>query len=190
MFITYTITHIARALAQLRNVNIDGIVIGSTCIDITLGRPSEGDIDLFTATISPLLDEDNIRRIAHQKGWSTGTTDLGTPSITLNINDTDITIELYENIMDFYIPIEALELCRRGITVEDININYIAPECWIVFKARRGSNKDIAELLIVKQMIDEGILTIDKSIIKRVLELYEEDKQYIVDRLKSLGITQ
>lgn len=188
MLKTFTLKHIAKAIAKLRELGIDGIIIGSTCIDIILERVCEGDIDLFTTSLSPLLEENKIRQIAYTQGWSTGTTELGTPSITMNIDDIDITVELYENIMDFYIPLESLSLCKRSTVVEGVNINYIAPECWVVFKARRGSGKDMMELAILKQMIEEGSLIVDKSLIKKVIDLYEEDKPYIVERLKTLKL--
>lgn len=122
------------------------------------------------------------------QGWSTGTTDLGTPSITMNVDDVEITIELYENIMDFYIPVEALDLCKKNIDAYNTSIYYVAPECWIVFKARRGSGKDIAELSTLKYMVEDGTLNIDKSLIEKLLDFYEEDKHHIVDRLKSIKL--
>lgn len=188
MLKTFTTKHIAKALTQLREYGIDGVIIGSTCIDILLGRTCEGDLDLFITSISPLLEENKIRQIAFSHGWSTGTTELGTPSITMNIDDTEITIELYENIMDFYIVPEALDLCRRTTIIDNIEINYIAPECWIVFKARRGSGKDMTELATVKNMVEEGMLTIDKTLIEKIADLYEDDKHYIIERLKTLKI--
>ncbi|MEM2626931.1 MAG: nucleotidyltransferase, partial [Ignisphaera sp.] len=143
---------------------------------------------LFVTSLSPLLEEAKIRQIAYMQGWSTGTTDLGTPSITINVDDVEITIELYENIMDFYIPVEALDLCKKNIDAYNTNIYYVAPECWMIFKARRGSGKDIAELSMLKYMVEEGTLSIDKSLIEKLLNFYEEDKHHIVDRLKSIKL--
>lgn len=143
---------------------------------------------MFVTSLSPLLEETRIRQIAYMQGWLTGTTDLGTPSITMNIDDTEITIELYENIMDFYIPIEALDLCKRSIDINNTSVYYVAPECWIVFKARRGSGKDIAELSMLKYMVEEGSINIDKSLIEGLLAFYEEDKHYIIDRLRSVKL--
>lgn len=165
------------------------MIIGSTCLSITLGNTEiEEDIDLFTTSISPVLDEEKIRQIAYQREWSTGTTDLGTPSITLNVDGIDITVELYENILDFYIPQESIDICKRSLDVNGLRIDYIALECWIIFKARRGSDKDISSLSLIKQLIDEGVLNIDRTIIEKVTNLYEDDMKYITNRLKSLGI--
>jgi len=172
----------------LRTVGIDGIIIGSTCIDIALDRPSEEDLDLFTTSISPLIEEYKIRQLAYEHGWSTGTTELGTPSITINLGDVDITVELYENIMDFYIPEEALNLCKQSTIIDEVPLYYVAPECWVVFKARRGSSKDMADLSMVRHMVSEGMLKINKTMIENVVNLFEEDKDYIINRLRTVNI--
>lgn len=90
--------------------------------------------------------------------------------------------------MDFYIPQEALDMCKKNIMVDNIDIYYVIPECWIVFKARRGSNKDMAGLAMIKQMVEEKLLTLDKTVIEKLLDLYEEDKHYIIDRLKNIKL--
>uniref|UniRef100_A0A7C4H5F9 Nucleotidyltransferase n=1 Tax=Ignisphaera aggregans TaxID=334771 RepID=A0A7C4H5F9_9CREN len=187
--ITYTIKHVAKVLKQLKDVGIEGIIIGSTCLSIALGNIDiEGDIDLFTTSISPFFDEERIRQIAYQKGWSTGTTELGTPSIILNVEGIDITVELYENILDFYIPSESIDICRQSIEVDGTEITYVAVECWIVFKARRGSDRDILSLSTIKQFVDEGVLPINKTLLEKMIELYEDDKRYIYNRLKNLNL--
>lgn len=174
---------------QLRDAGIDGIIIGSTCLSIALGDTDiEGDVDLFATSISPLFDEERVRQIAYQKGWSTGVTELGTPSVTLNIEGVDITVELYENILDFYIPPESIDVCRQRVELDSIEVKYVALECWIIFKARRGSDRDMATLSKVKQLVDEGVLTVDRLILEKVLEMYEDDRRYIYSRLKSLGL--
>ncbi|MEM1541354.1 MAG: nucleotidyltransferase [Ignisphaera sp.] len=181
--------HVAKVLAQLKDIGIDGIIIGSTCLSIALGNTDiEGDIDLFTTSVSPFFDGERIRQIAYQKGWSTGITELGTPSITLNVDEVDITVELYENILDFYIPSESIDICRQNIEVDGTEITYVAVECWIVLKARRGSDKDVASLSTIKQLVDEGTLSIDRTLLEKMIELYEDDKRYIYNRLKSLNL--
>jgi len=89
--------------------------------------------------------------------------------------------------MDFYIPQQALDVCRRSITVEGTEIKFVALECWLVFKARRGAQSDINALTEVKRLEDDRIVKLDYNLMKRVIELYEEDSHYIVDRLRSCG---
>jgi len=139
-------------------------------------------------SLSPLVEEEKIRRIAYENGWSIGTTELGTPSIIMNIDDVDITIELYENILDFYIPYDAIEICRRRKTIGGEEINYIAPECWAVLKARRGSNQDIDELLMMKNLIERNELKLDHTLLNDTINLFGDESSYIRNRLKSINI--
>ncbi len=97
-------------------------------------------------------------------------------------------MELYENILDFYIPSESIDICRQNIEVDGTEITYVAVECWIVLKARRGSDKDVASLSTIKQLVDEGTLSIDRTLLEKMIELYEDDKRYIYNRLKSLNL--
>ncbi len=147
----------------------------------------EDDVDLFVTSLSPLLDEDIIRAKAYENGWSVGQTELGTPALIVHVDDVDIRVDLYENIHDFYIPSEALDACRRSITVEGVNIVFVAPECWAVFKAKRGANKDMYDLSVLKSLVDRGDLELDISLIKKVAELYEDETRFIFDRLRSVG---
>ncbi len=185
----YTIRHLAKVIDVLRREGIDGVIIGNTCLYIeTKSREFEGDVDLFVTTLSPLLEEDKLREIAHRNHWSTGLTELGTLSLVVNVDGIDIVIELYENIHDFYIPEEALNICTKKIIVEGVEIKYVLPSCWAVFKARRGANKDLHDLRIFKDLVDRGEIDFDTKIVRKLVSLYEEDSKYIVDRLRSIGI--
>jgi predicted nucleotidyltransferase len=180
--------HIAKAIDTLKRIGIDGIIIGSTCLDLTLNRRSiEGDIDLFVTSISLIIEEEKIYKAAEENSWTIGTTSLGTPSITMNIYGDDISIDLYENVMDFYIPIEAIELCKRTSTIDHVEVAYIALECWMVLKARRGADQDIAMLSMVKDLYDKNEITLDLNLMKKIIDIYEEDSKYIYNRLKMLG---
>jgi len=175
-------------VSLLRKEGIDGIIIGSTVLGLALKkREFEDDIDLFTTSLSPLVDEERIREIASRNGWSVGYTELGTPSITLNVDGSDIRVDLYENIMDFYIPQQALDVCRRSLAIEGTEIKFVALECWLVFKARRGAQSDINALTEVKRLEDDRVVKLDLNLMKRVIELYEEDAHYILDRLRACG---
>ncbi len=184
----FTLKELSKAISMLREEGIDGYIIGDTVLGLTMKkREFEGDVDLFTTSISPFVEEDLVRTIADKHGWTVGYTELGTPSITLRVNSNEIRVDLYENIMDFYIPLEALSMCRKSIVVESTEIRYVAVECWAVFKAKRGAMTDMNDLATLKQMVDEGVLKLDRSLLKSVIELYEDESRYIVDRLRSLG---
>ena len=175
-------------IVQLRNEGIDGIIIGNTCIYLTLRQSDlEDDVDLFVTSFSPLIEEERVRAIASQRGWRVGLTELGTPSLILNIDDIEIRVELYENIHDFYIPTEALDLCRRKLTLTGTDITFVAPECWAVFKAKRGSGQDMYALSRLYELYQLGELRLDLVLMKKIAQFYEDEAQYIIDRLQSIG---
>jgi len=185
----FTIEHLAKAIEILRREGIDGYIIGDTVLWLALKkREFEDDIDLFTTSISPFVDEDLVRSIAYRNGWSVGYTELGTPSITMRVDDIELRVDLYENIMDFYIPHEALNLCRKSVVVGNTEIKYVAVECWAVFKAKRGATTDMNDLAMLKQLVEYRSIEIDRSLLKHVVELYEDEARYIVDRLRSVGL--
>ncbi len=184
----YTLAQLAKAINQLREEGIDGIIVGGTCIHITLRRSElEEDVDLFVTSLSPFIEEERIRSTAYRRGWRVGLTELGTVSLILNIEGNEIQIELYENVHDFYIPDEALRICRRSISIHGVDINYIAPECWAVFKAKRGSNQDMYALSKLHELAELGEIKLDISLMKKVAGLYEDEARYIFDRLRSAG---
>ncbi len=184
----YTVKQLAKAIELLQSEGIDGFIVGSTVVQLALRRKElEDDVDLFVTSISPLLDEDLIRSIAYRHGWSVGYTELGTPSISMRINSAEIRVDLYENIMDFYIPTQALEVCRRSIVVEGVEIKHVAPECWAVFKAKRGAISDKNELAELRRLEEEGYIKLDRNLMKAVASLYEEDEKHIINTLRSVG---
>ncbi|RLG86106.1 MAG: nucleotidyltransferase [Thermoprotei archaeon] len=186
---TYTIKQLAKAIESLRSIGFDGVVIGSTVLHLALKSGElEDDIDLFVTSCSPFMEEDRLRAEASRRGWSVGYTELGTPAVSMNIDGRDIRVELYENIYDFYIPEEVLKICTRRITVEGTPVHHLALDCWVVLKARRGSEGDMEALLTIKRLISRRVLRLDTSLMKRVLELYGEDKNFILSRLKGVGL--
>ncbi len=148
----------------------------------------EGDIDLFVTSTSPLLEANKINEIAREKGWSIGVTTLGTPSITMTVNDEEVVVELFENIMDFYIPQELIELCKQEYEISGEKISCISKECWMVLKARRGSNQDLAKLSMVIELAKKNDIKIDKNKLRNAIELFQDESLHIYERLKNLGL--
>ncbi|MCC6045478.1 MAG: nucleotidyltransferase [Ignisphaera sp.] len=185
----YTLKHIVKALEVMAKEGIEGILIGDTCLNIELGNKFfEGDLDLFVTSLSPLMESSRIIALAEEKGWSTGATELGTPSVTITVNNIDITVELYENIMDFYIPQEIIDICQQEYNVEGSKIRCISKECWIVLKARRGSSQDLSKISFALELIERNNIKIDKNKLKKAVEAFAEDAYYICERLRSLGL--
>ncbi|MEL9940296.1 MAG: nucleotidyltransferase [Ignisphaera sp.] len=180
----------AKAIRELAKEGIEGIVIGDTCLNIELGNKSfEGDIDLFVTSMSPLLEADRIYDIAQNRGWSTGVTVLGTPSVSMTVNDEEVVVELFENVMDFYIPQELIDLCRQEYEIGGEKITCLAKECWIVLKARRGSDQDLAKLSLVVDLMKRNEIKIDKNKMKSAIEVFEDEAEHIYERLRNLGFS-
>ncbi len=185
----YTIKDIAWLVKKLGDEGIHGVIIGSTVIDLELRRKAfEDDIDFFVLEPSPLIEEDRYREIAYRNNWQMSYTALGTPKLVVRLpSGEEAIVEFYENIHDFYIPLEMIENAPSKRIGGD-SIRLIRPEDYIVLKAKAAREPDIEDLRIVKEYIDSGKLRIDERIIKRDIELLpEEDRRFVVHKLRELG---
>jgi predicted nucleotidyltransferase len=185
----YTLRHVTKVLEEIAKEGIEGILIGDTCLNIELGNKFfEGDLDLFVTSLSPLMESTRIITVAEERGWSTGVTEIGTPSITVTVDDIDITVELYENIMDFYIPQEIIDLCQQEYNIEGNKIKCLSKECWFALKARRGASQDLSKISFALELLEKSGIKIDKNKLKKAIEAFSEDAYYIYDRLRSIGL--
>ncbi len=185
----YTLKDIAWLVKKLEEEGIRGVIIGSTVIDLELRRKSfEDDIDFFVLEPSPLIEEDRYREIAYRNNWQMSYTALGTPKFVIRLpSGEEVIIEFYENIHDFYVPLEVIENAPAK-RISGTSVRVIRPEDYIVLKAKAAREPDIEDLRIVKEYIDSGKLRIDERIIKRDIELLpEEDKKFVIHKLRELG---
>jgi predicted nucleotidyltransferase len=185
----YSIKDLAWLVGKLRDEGIRGVIIGSTVIDLELRRKEfEDDVDIFALEPSPLIEEDTYREIAYRNEWQMSYTALGTPKFVVRLpSGEEVIVEFYENIHDFYIPLEIIENAPKK-TISGVEVKLIRPEDYIVLKAKAARDPDIEDLRIVKEYIDSGKLKIDERIIKRDLELLpEEDRRLAISKLRGLG---
>ena len=185
----YTVSDLAWLLGRLQESGVRGVVVGSTVIELALRRKQfEDDIDVFVLEPSPLIEEDFYRSLAEREGWEISFTALGTPKLVAKLpSGEEVIVELYENILDYYIPPEILEQAPKK-KIGKTEVRMIRPEDYIVLKAKAAREADIEDLKIVKEYVDEGKLRIDKRIIKRDIELLpEEDRGFVENKLRELG---
>ena len=185
----YTLSDLAWLLSKLQEHGVKGVVVGSTVIELELRRKRfEDDVDVFALEPSPLIEEDFYRGIAEREGWEMSFTALGTPKLVAKLpSGEEVIVEFYENIHDYYIPLEILEQAPKK-KIGKAEYRFIRPEDYIVLKAKAAREADIEDLRIVKEYIDEGKLRIDERIIKRDVELLpEEDRGFVVNKLRELG---
>jgi predicted nucleotidyltransferase len=187
--LTYTLDDLAWVLSKLQQRGVRFVVIGSTVIDLELRRRSfEDDIDVFAFEPSPLVEEDAYREIALREGWDLSYTALGTPKLVVKVpSGSEVIVEVYENIHDFYIPLEILERAPTK-RIKGVGVRLIRPEDYIVLKAKAARDTDIEDLRIIKEYIDERRLRIDERIVRADLELLpEEDRRLAESKLRDLG---
>ena len=184
----YRLEDLYEVLAYIiKDLGLRVAIIGDTSIYYFLGeRVFNKDLDLFVYEGSVLDKEDLLRRGASERMWEIGSTEYGTPKISVRKNDEEIEIELYENIYDFYIPQEIIEK-SKDIRIRDIDLKIIYPEQHIVLKARAGGEQDIESLRVYSDMVKEGVLRLGLAKIKETASLFPEEERLILSRLRSAG---
>lgn len=168
----------SRALGKmidlLRARGVDGVIIGSTSVELALRRESfEGDVDLLVTSTSILANYGVLEELARGYGCTLGATWLGTPSITCFIEDEEVTVDLYENLHDFYIPDEIVEN-SVVYNVLGTKVKAIRPEGYIVLKAVAGRSEDLEVLRRIGEIIRRRELRVDRGLIESTAELFGE----------------
>lgn len=161
-------------ISLLRAKGVDGVMIGSTSVELALGRESfEGDIDLLVTSMSILANYEILEELARSHGCILGSTWLGTPSITCFIEGEEVTVDLYENLHDFYIPEEIIESAVTH-SIYGVKVRAIKPEDYMVLKAVAGRSEDLEALRRIGEMIRNRKLKIDRKLIESRAELFGE----------------
>jgi len=174
-------------LYLVKKLDLKIAIIGGVVISYFLGEKEfDEDLDLFIYEGSILDKENYLREYAHEKSWEVGSTEYGLPKISLRKNESEVEIEFYENIYDFYIPLEIIER-SRDIRIRDIDLKIIYPEHQIVLKARAGGEQDIETLRLYSDLVKEGKLKISVSRIRETIMFFPDEEKLILSRLRSAG---
>ncbi len=186
----YSRKSLAKVIAQLREHGIDGVVIGSTAYMLRLGfHELEDDVDLFTTSIMPSFDEDKVLSAAESLECLLGQNEWGGPQLRCPVNGEEITVELHENIYDFYVPQEILDDAET-LSVAGVNMRVIHVEDYLVLKAKAGRDQDLEDLRYLSDLIKSGKLKIHKGLLHQRLSLFDEyESKLIIKRLKDSGIS-
>ncbi|MEM4774904.1 MAG: nucleotidyltransferase [Sulfolobales archaeon] len=170
---------LSKMIDMLRAKGVDGVIIGSTSIELALKRDRfEGDIDLLVTSRSVLANYGVLEEVARSYGCTLGSTWLGTPSITCFINDEEVTADLYENMHDFYIPDEIVEDAIE-YQVHGTRVKAVRPEDYVVLKAAAGRGEDLEALRKIGEAIRKRELKIDKRLVELRAELFSEKKSIL-----------
>jgi predicted nucleotidyltransferase len=183
----YGVSTLASIIGAFSSRGMRVVVIGDTVVHLAVrSKTFPGDLDLFPLEPSPRLEEEAYRRLAEEEGWDFSYTDLGTPRLVARTSEGDVVVEVYDNIYDFYIPTEILE-GASGKMIGGVELLLIAPEDYVVLKARQGSGEALEKVRWVASLASKGKLRLDARRIRRNLELFE-DSEVIERRLKDSGI--
>ncbi len=173
---------LGKVIELLRHEGVDGVIIGSTAVDLALRKDSfEGDIDMFVTSLSLLANYGILEEFARKYGCVLGSTWLGTPNITCFIEGEEVTIDFYENMFDFYVPEEIID-DSLTYEVSGVEVRAIRPEDYMVLKAVAGRDEDLEALRKVREYIENKKLKIDRKLIESRIKLFGEP-QTIARRL-------
>lgn len=169
---------------------IDFVLIGSAILPLVYNIDYDPvDIDLFIINKSTILDYDIFEKIAQENEWDIGSTDHGTIYYELVVSGELLKIDLLENILDIYIHPQIVEN-PLTITINNTKIKSIKLEDLLVLKAKIAT-KDSEEFIamVARLLADPRMnISIDKNYIKKIADLYQQEKENIIDRLNKNGI--
>lgn len=169
---------------------IDFVLIGSAILPLVYNIDYDPvDIDLFIINKSTILDYDIFEKIAQENEWDIGSTDHGTIYYELVVSGELLKIDLLENILDIYIHPQIVEN-PLIITINNTKIKSIKLEDLLVLKAKIAT-KDSEEFIamVARLLADPRTnISIDKNYIKKIADLYQQEKENIIDRLNKNGI--
>ena len=184
MHVVYSVDELAVIMGKIAEAGIDAVIIGGTVVELSLkARRFKGDIDLFAVEPSPLLDEEVFRNLAEREGWDYSYTELGTPRLLAKTSSGEVPVEFYENIYDFYVPLEMLREAT-SIRLRGLRVRIISVEDYLVLKARAGEERDLARL---KELASMPRLKVDTRRIRERAGLFEDESDIILRRLRDAG---
>ena len=185
----YKLDDLLYVIRKLQENDVDAVIIGGTAIELELrSKNFSGDLDLFPTNHFALIEDDFFRSIADKEGWEYGHTGLGTPKMVAKGPKSEVEIEFYDNIMDFYVPDEILQEAKT-IELEGVKVRKISPEDYVVLKSRSEDPTAIDIISGVKELADRGKISLNIRKIRERLNLFPEtDVPLMRKRLREAGI--
>ncbi|ACB39671.1 nucleotidyltransferase [Pyrobaculum neutrophilum] len=174
--------------AKLQERDVEFVLVGSAVLPFLYKIEYDpGDIDLFILNKSTVLDNELFEEIASQNDWDMGTSDHGTIYYEIIARGEAVRVDLLENILDIYIPPELLSDLKH-VDVNGLKIKSIGLEELLVLKAKIATREAEEFINEVARLILERNIKIDYDKIKKYANLYPEDSEGILKRLRRNGI--
>lgn len=178
---------VARAL---RDHEVDFALVGSAILPLVYNIDYDPqDIDLFILNKSTILDYEIFENIAQEREWDVGTTDHGTIYFELVVSGELLKVDLLENILDIYIPPQIIDNAII-VSIDGIKIKSIRIEDLLVLKAKIATKESEDFISMVARILADpkSNIIIDKNYIKKTIDLFQQEKENIIDRLNKNGI--
>ncbi|ABL88863.1 conserved hypothetical protein [Pyrobaculum islandicum DSM 4184] len=181
----YALKYVAEAFNKR---GIEYILVGSAILPLAYNIDYDPkDVDLFILNKSTVLDNELFEEIAREYDWDLGTSDHGTIYYELIISGDTVRVDLLENILDIYIPMEFFSDVRE-IDINNVKIRSIGLEELLVLKAKIATKEAEEFINELARIILEHDIKINYNKIKRLATLYPEDSEGIIKRLRRNGI--
>jgi predicted nucleotidyltransferase len=173
---------------ELKRRGIEFVLVGSAVLPVVYRLDYDPhDIDLFILNKSTILDSELFEEIARENDWDVGTSEHGTLYYELVVGGDIVRVDLLENVLDVYIP-EELVRSAREVDADGVKVMAIGLEELLVLKAKVATREAEEFINSVARMALERNIKLDYSKMRRYSELFPDDAEGILKRLRRNGI--
>ncbi|MCC6020904.1 MAG: nucleotidyltransferase [Thermoproteaceae archaeon] len=173
---------------ELKRRGIEFVLVGSAVLPVVYRLDYDPhDIDLFILNKSTILDSELFDEIARENDWDVGTSEHGTLYYELVVGGDIVRVDLLENVLDVYIP-EELVRSAREVDADGVKVMAIGLEELLVLKAKVATREAEEFINSVARMALERNIKLDYSKMRRYSELFPDDAEGILRRLRRNGI--
>jgi predicted nucleotidyltransferase len=173
---------------ELKRRGIEFVLVGSAVLPVVYRLDYDPhDIDLFILNKSTILDSELFEEIARENDWDVGTSEHGTLYYELVVGGDIVRVDLLENVLDVYIP-EELVRSAREVDADGVKVMAIGLEELLVLKAKVATREAEEFINSVARMALERNIKLDYSKMRRYSELFPDDAEGILRRLRRNGI--
>ncbi|MEM1903066.1 MAG: nucleotidyltransferase [Pyrobaculum sp.] len=177
-----------QTVSELEKRGVEYVLVGSAVLPFVYKIEYDpGDLDIFILNKSTVLDNELFEEIARENDWDFGTSDHGTIYYELIIGGESVRVDLLENILDIYIPLDFFTELKE-IELNSVKIKSIGLEELLVLKAKIATKEAEDFINEVARLVIENNIKLNYSKIKKLASLYPEDTEGILKRLRRNGI--
>jgi Predicted nucleotidyltransferase len=177
-----------RVSEELNKRGIEHVLIGSAILPLVYNiKYDPRDVDLFILNKSTVLDNELFEEIAKENDWDMGTSDHGTIYYELIVGGDAVRVDLLENILDIYIPLDLFS-DLKGVDLNGVKTRAMGLEELLVLKAKIATKEAEEFINEVARLVLEHDIRLNYNKIKKYASLYPEDVEGILKRLRRNGI--